>query len=111
MGAEAAAIEGEALVKQAELKAAASKIEVEARLSSLKAEQEAEVTHRKALDTLEVQRSQALAEIESKKFADTVAAIAPETLVAIAQAGPEMQAKLLGGLGLKGYLVTDGKSP
>jgi len=109
--AEAAAIEGEGLVKQAELKAAASKIEVEARLSSLKAEQEAEVTHRQALDNLEVQRAQALAQIESKKFADTVAAIGPETLVAIAQAGPEMQAKLLGGLGLKGYLVTDGKSP
>jgi len=109
--AEAAAIEGEALVKQAELKAAASKIEVEARLASLKAEQEAEVAHRQALDALEVQRAQALAEIDTKKFADTVAAIGPETIASIARAGPEMQAKLLGGLGLKGYLVTDGKSP
>ncbi len=27
------------------------------------------------------------------------------------QAGPEMKAKLLSGLGLKGYLVTDGKNP
>jgi len=27
------------------------------------------------------------------------------------QAGPEMKAKLLKGLGLKGYLVSDGKNP
>jgi len=29
----------------------------------------------------------------------------------MARAGPEMQAKLLQGLGLKGFLVTDGKNP
>lgn len=29
----------------------------------------------------------------------------------MAQAGPEMQAKLLEGLGLKGYLITDGHVP
>jgi len=34
-----------------------------------------------------------------------------DTLVSIANAGPEMQAKLLESLGLKGYLLTDGKSP
>lgn len=28
----------------------------------------------------------------------------------MARAGPEMQAKLLGGLGLKGFMVMDGKS-
>ena len=38
-------------------------------------------------------------------------AIGPNTLVEMARAGPEAQAKLLGGLGLQGYLVTDGKSP
>ena len=40
-----------------------------------------------------------------------MSAIGPETIVAIAEAGPEMQAKLLEGLGLKGYLITDGNSP
>ena len=34
-----------------------------------------------------------------------------ETIAAMARAGPEMQAKLLQGLGLKGFLVTDGKNP
>ena len=40
-----------------------------------------------------------------------VDAIGAETLAEMARAGPEMQARLLQGLGLKGYLVTDGKSP
>jgi len=40
-----------------------------------------------------------------------IAAIGPESLVAMAKAGPETQAKLLGGLGLKGYLISDGKNP
>lgn len=31
--------------------------------------------------------------------------------MSISKAGPEMKAKLLAGLGLKGYLVTDGKNP
>jgi len=109
--AEAATIEGEAEVKQAELRASATKIEVEARLECLRLEQEAEVAHRKAMDGLEVERATKLAEIETKKFADTVSAIGPATLAEMARAGPEMQAKMLGGLGLKGYLVTDGKSP
>ena len=52
-----------------------------------------------------------MAEIESKKFKQVVGAIGKETLVAISRAGPETKAKLLGGLGLKGFLVTDGKNP
>jgi major vault protein len=52
-----------------------------------------------------------MAEIEEKKFSSMVAAIGPETLVAMAKAGPEAQAKLLGGLGIKSTLITDGKSP
>jgi len=31
--------------------------------------------------------------------------------LAISKAGPEMQAKLLKGLGLKGFLISDGKNP
>jgi major vault protein len=58
-----------------------------------------------------IKRTRELADIEIKKFTETVNAIGPNTLVAIAKAGPEMKAKLLNGLGLKGYLVTDGKNP
>jgi len=38
-------------------------------------------------------------------------ALGQKTLVAIAKAGPEMKAKLLQSLNLKGFLVTDGKNP
>jgi len=34
-----------------------------------------------------------------------------DTIVAMAKAGPESQAKLLKGLGLKGFLISDGKNP
>jgi major vault protein len=60
---------------------------------------------------LELKKSKALSEIETNKFKMLVSAIGPSTIQAIAKAGPEMQAKLLGGLGLKGYLMTDGNSP
>ena len=40
-----------------------------------------------------------------------VKSIGADTIKSIAQAGPEMQAKLLQGLGLQGYMITDGSSP
>ena len=52
--AEAAQIEGEARVKQAELTAQATKIEMEARLDCLRQEREAEAIHKKTMDELEV---------------------------------------------------------
>jgi major vault protein len=45
------------------------------------------------------------------KFTSLVSALGPETIEAIARAGPELQAKMLEGLGLQGFLVTDGSSP
>lgn len=109
--AESASIAGEAAVKQAQLRAQAMKIESEAKIESLRLQQQAELEHQREVDALEIQRQRELQEIEAKKFRDIVQAIKPETIAKIAQAGPEMQAKLLGGLGLQGYLVTDGKSP
>ena len=40
-----------------------------------------------------------------------IEAIGRDTIVAITKAGPELQAKLLGGLNLKGFAVTDGNNP
>ena len=34
-----------------------------------------------------------------------------ETIIAMARAGPENQAKLLKGLGLEGFMIMDGKNP
>ena len=77
----------------------------------LRASHAAEIAHKTELMKLEVEKAKDLAEIECTKFKQTVDAIGADTIAQIAQAGPEMQAKLLGGLGLQGYLVTDGKSP
>jgi len=40
-----------------------------------------------------------------------VSAIGKETLVELSKAGPESQAKILSGLGVKSILITDGKNP
>jgi major vault protein len=109
--AEAANIEGEAAVKQAQLTAEATKIKSEADLAQTKLRQEAEIAHKRALIELEISKSKQLGTIESKKFADIVNAIGAETIKSMAEAGPAMQAKLLGGLGLKSFLITDGNSP
>jgi len=108
---EAAAIEGEAAVKQAQLSANATKIKAEAELITSKAKQIAEIEHIKALNELEINKARSLAEIESGKFKQIVTAIGADTIKAMAEAGPAMQAKLLNGLGLKSLLITDGNSP
>lgn len=109
--AESSTIEGEASVKQAQLRAEASKIRSEAELVQNKLRQEAQINHQKSLNDLELYKARELGQIESGKFASLVGAIGTDTITAIAQAGPEMQAKLLKGLGLQSFMITDGKSP
>lgn len=109
--AEAAQIEGEAAVKQAQLSAEATNIKAKAALEELKKKQELAIEHQKKLNQLEIERKKALASIESQKFKALVNAIGAETIDAIAQAGPAMQAKLLEGLGLKSMMITDGNNP
>lgn len=58
-----------------------------------------------------MQKASQLSAIEIEKVRRIIAAVGRETLVAIARAGPETQAKLLQSLGLKGYLITDGNNP
>lgn len=77
----------------------------------MKLKMAAELDHARALLALEIEKAEKLADIESKKFSDVVNAIGRETIDSIARAGPEMQAKLLQGLGLQGYMITDGKTP
>lgn len=109
--AEAAIIEADSELKQAQLRAQAFKISAESELKQLRAKQSAEVEYIKRNNELELKKAKELADIEAKKLAEIMEAIGTDTIVAMAQAGPEMQAKLLAGLGLKGYLITDGNSP
>jgi len=109
--AEAQNIEGQAGVKQAELMAKATQIKSEAELAQLRFKQEAEIEYQRSLNELDIDKAKELAQIESKKFKAIVDAIGADTIKSMAEAGPAMQAKLLQGLGLKSFLITDGNSP
>jgi len=108
---EAAQIEGEAQVVGANLKAQAQSIRAQSELEQMKSRQEQEITHKKSINDLEITRAKKLADIEAHKFKSIVDAIGADTIASIARAGPEMQAKLLQGLGLKSFMITDGNSP
>jgi len=108
---EAANIEGEAAVKQAQLKAAAQKLKADVSLELLKKEQDSQIHQQKTRNELEISRARSLADIESEKFGAIVKAIGSDTLKRMAQAGPETQQKLLKGLGVKQLLITDGVTP
>jgi len=109
--AAASTIEGEAAVKQAALQAESTTIQARGAMEELKKRQAMELDHKTKLTEIEIKRTRDLATIETNKFAEIVDAIGPDTIKAIAQAGPEMQAKLLSGLGLKSLMITDGNSP
>jgi len=109
--ADAALIEGRSEVSQSKLSSEAARIQAVAELEQLKLRQESEVGHTKALAELEISRARELAEIEAEKFKAIIDAIGADTITSIARAGPELQAKLLSGLGLKSFMITDGKSP
>jgi len=80
-------------------------------LEQLKQKQTAEIIHKRSLNELEIVKSKELATIESSKFKSIVDSIGADTIQSMAEAGPALQAKLLQGLGLKSFLITDGNSP
>jgi len=109
--AEAAKIEGEAAVQQAQLQVQAAKIKAEAELERLKNQQAAEIAHQKQIVELEIEKAQQLAEIETDKTKSVVKALGPNTIKAMAEAGPNHQIKLLSSLGLQSMMITDGNNP
>lgn len=52
---------------------------------------EAEIKNSKIRDEMEINKAKQLAAIDSEKFGNMVEAIGPETIKAIANAGPQMQ--------------------
>mmetsp|Transcript_139401 Transcript_139401/g.242439 ORF Transcript_139401/g.242439 Transcript_139401/m.242439 type:complete len:850 (-) Transcript_139401:1207-3756(-) len=109
--AAAAQIEGESQVNIARLRAEAQTIMIEAELQVEDTKKAADIAFKQRLSALELEQAAALARVETEKFKACVTSIGQETIGAMARAGPEMQAKLLKGLGLQGYLMTDGNSP
>jgi len=104
-------IEGSAKVKQASQNAQANKTKANSKLEITKSGQEAEIEYQTELNKLEIEKATALADIEATKFKSVVDAISSKTLQNIARAGPELQKQLLGGLGLKSFVITDGSTP
>ncbi|XP_070582519.1 major vault protein-like [Erythrolamprus reginae] len=109
--AEAARIEGEGAVLQAKLKSQATAIETESELLRLSQAREQELRFSKEQADLDVARAEALAAVEVKKFEAVIKSLGASTIRDIAVAGPEMQVKLLQGLGIQSTLITDGSSP
>ncbi|XP_001368214.2 major vault protein [Monodelphis domestica] len=109
--AQAARIEGEGAVLQAKLKAEALAIETEAELLRIQKAREQELIYSKAQMELELNKAERLAEVEVKKFKEMTEALGSGTIRDLALAGPELQVKLLQGLGLKSTLITDGSTP
>ena len=101
----------ESLLSQTELEEEAKKIEFETELQLLKEKSLADIAYQRDLDNLEIRKAQELMRIETDKFKQVVEAIGKETIVSMARAGPEFQAKLLKGLGLKGFMLMNSKNP
>lgn len=109
--AEAAQIQGESELTLARLKTKASAILAQAELDNIKKRQHSEIEYKKNLDTLAISRQKLLADIEGGKFKRTVDAIGDTTLVAMARAAPEFNARLLTSLNMQGFVVMDSQRP
>jgi major vault protein len=70
-----------------------------------------EIEHLKRMSEDEISQAQAKSDSVIDKIETMVNAIGKTTLIELAKAGPESQAKLLKSLGIKSFLVTDGKNP
>ena len=63
------------------------------------------------LKELEIRKAKELGDLESGKLKQYVDCMGRDTLVALARAGPDAQAEILGSLGLKGYMIMDSANP
>ena len=109
--AEANEIYFQSKLRNIQLTTKAKQILSDANLSRDVRKRSLQLEHEKSMHTVEIDKSRKLAEIESNKFEEMVKAIGRETVVSIAKAGPEMEAQLLSGLGLQGFIMTDGNNP
>jgi major vault protein len=67
--------------------------------------------HEQDMDNLGLLKEESKSNIDSNKFEAIIGAVGTDTLKAICTGSMSAQNKLLAGLGLKGYLLTDGKTP
>jgi major vault protein len=104
-------IQGQSLVSQSELKVQALEIEVMSQLTQDEINIKEEVKRTEQMIDVDLDKRNKLSSIEVEEFKKTIKAIGKQTIIAMAKAGPEVQAKLLQSLGIKSFLITDGKNP
>lgn len=108
---EATIIESKSTVDLAKMNKDAFDIESEFELKKNLKENENEFLKKSEEQRIELKRIVEGNTIEAEKFKNIIQSLGPETLVEIAKAGPELQSKLLSGLNLSGYIVTNGNNP
>jgi major vault protein len=101
----------ESLLQKVELEEQARKVESETNLSLLSQKNSAEIDYRRELNLLEIKKANELAKIETDKFKQVMGAIGKDAIISMAKAGPELQSRLLKGLGLKGFAMMNSKNP
>jgi len=109
--AERIKIKGEAALKKAQLEVDAMKVKEEYEYELKKNRYEYMEKKAKENNDNEIKYKTDISNVEIDKIKRIVTALGPETMVSMAKAGPEAQAELLKGLGLKGYMIVDGKNP
>jgi len=108
---EGSKIRGQSNLDEATWNASAFDIDTEMNIKNSELSNIEVYENTKEADEMEIEKTKKTNEIEVDKFKHLVKAIGKETIKSMARSGPENKAKLLKGLGLEGYLVTDGKTP
>ena len=108
---EADLIESSSIVSYVKKEVEANTIENEFEVTKKKKEYDNEYLRKSKDQLISLNKQLQLNIIETDKFKKIMEALGPDTLVEIAKAGPELQAKLLSGLNLSGYILTDGNNP
>lgn len=104
-------IQGESIVEQSKLKVEAQQIEIMSYLIQQEEDIKENISRKDQTVDVELDKLKQLTDIEVLEFKKTIQAIGRETIVAMARAGPQVQARLLESLGIKSFLITDGKNP
>lgn len=108
---EANLIESKSVLDYAKKEKEASEIQTDFEVKKQKKKYDIEYTKKNEEGRLKLLKEGEYNEIESSKFKKIIEALGADTLVEIAKAGPELKAKLLQGLNLSGYILTDGNNP
>jgi len=108
--AESKIIEAVSNVKKTKLDVEANNIKEHADLENLKKQQTQELEYLKNEIHIEIDFKTKIENIETSKTVNMINSIGKDTIQIMSKSGVENQAKLLEGLGLQSFLITDGNT-